>query len=308
MESGKHRIFAVTLNWNSFGVVCECIQSLQRSEQTVEKIVVVDNASADGSGKRLAQEYANDHRIAVVRNNSNEGFARAVNRGIALAMSEGATHVFLLNNDAEIDKNCLTELIKGLSTDINAGAASPTVFYKNRPTLIWQAAGYFRYLRANVVVPEKNRKLEGARGGPREVTFLSGCALLMTEKMVTDIGLFDTDFFFYGEDVEFSLRAIRKGYKLLYVPSASAWHQIDDVESSRSSPYVMYHRARSAVLLYRKCFKWLFSCYAILIHLVLYTPYRLWQCRLSEGPFRSFGGWIRGTIDALFSPPRNWVG
>ncbi len=308
MKSSRHRIYAVTLNWNSYDNVAQCIQNLKTSDQKIEKIVIVDNGSDDGSCKKLASEYKRDDHVRLIENSRNEGFGNAVNKGMELAISEGATHVFLLNNDAIIDKSCLTVLLTSMDGHENVGAASPTVFYKEEPKRIWHGAGYFNYVRANIVVPEKNKMITEPLGQPREVTFLSGCALLLRARMLANIGLFDRDYFFYGEDVEFSLRAIRKGYNLLYVPRAFAWHQIGNIATSRSSPYVLYHRARSSTIFIRKSFPWPYVAYAVFLHVFVYTPYRLWQCRQSARPLNSFRGWIRGSIHGLIFPSRNWVG
>jgi GT2 family glycosyltransferase len=308
MDTEKNKIFAVTLNWNSYGDVVQCVENLKANEQKIDRVIIVDNGSTDGSGKRLVQEYSDDKIVGIVENATNEGFAGAVNKGMRIAIAEGATHVFLLNNDAVIDKRCLTLLLAALDGDKKAGAVGPTVFYKAQPKRIWYGAGYFSYLRANVVVPGKNTVISDVPGPAREVTFVSGCALLLKTSMLNDIGLFDTDFFFYGEDVEFSLRAVRRGYKLLYEPSAHAWHQIDDIATSRSSPYVMYHRARSSVKFLLKSFAWPYAVYAILLHFFLYTPFRLWQSRHNQRPMHSFKGWVRGTIHGLFYPSRNWIG
>ena len=308
MKPDRISVFAITLNWNSYDSVVQCVGSLKKSAFPVRGIIIVDNGSKDGSGEQLSRKYKRDRSVVVVRNDSNEGFSRAVNKGMDLAIRDNATHIFLLNNDAIVDAKCLGFLIHTMRSDTVVGASSPTVFYQRYPTRIWHGSGYFSYVRANVVVPNKDKILTGKPGEPMDVTFLSGCVLLLKTAMLKDIGLLDEDFFFYGEDVEFSLRAIRKGYKLLYVPRAFAWHEIDDISTSRSSPYVMYHRARSSTILFRKSFPRIYAIYAAMLHLFVYTPYRIWQCRNAQKPYESFSAWIRGTIDGLLFRSRNWVG
>jgi GT2 family glycosyltransferase len=308
MNNRSLKIYAITLNWNSYKDVCECIENLKKSELTLEKIIIIDNASIDGSSQQLMERYKQDKQVNVIHNEVNEGFACAVNIGIKLALSEKATHVFLINNDAIVDTKCLGFLLENLQANSEAGAAAPTVFYHEQTNKIWHGAGYFNYLKTNVVVPQKDRIFDKVNTQVQEVTFLSGCALLIRNEILEVTGLFDPDFFFYGEDVDFSLRVIRQGYKLLYVPNAFAWHKIDNITKSRSSAYVMYHRARSSMIFFRKNFSWLYLLYAVVLHLILYTPFRLWQSILSQTPLKSFCGWIKGTVDGLFIPSRNWVG
>lgn len=300
--------YAITLNWNSCDNVIECVASLKSSDFPVERIVIVDNGSADKSGERLRARYEEDKQVHVISNKVNEGFAGAVNIGMRYALSKNATHIFLINNDAVVDAKCLDLLGETLRTHPGAGAAAPTVFYKSDSNRVWFNAGYFSYFRANIVAPEQNRLYQEIDHAVREVEFLSGCALLLTAEMLQIIGMFDTDYFFYGEDVDFSLRAIRRGYKLFYVPEAKVWHRIDHMAMSRSSAYVLYHRARSLLILFRKQFSPPYLLYAVALHILLYTPYRFLQSIRGQTPLKSFAGWIRGTMDGLFHPSRNWVG
>lgn len=308
MNNQSLRIYAITLNWNSYKDVCICVENLKESELAFEKIIIIDNASIDGSYQKLVEHYKLDKQVNVIHNKVNEGFARAVNIGIKLALSEKATHVFLVNNDAIVDAKCLDFLLENLQKNSEAVAAAPTVFYHKQTNRIWHGAGYFNYLRTNVVVPQKDQIFDKVNTQVQEATFLSGCALLIKNEMLEVTGLFDQDYFFYGEDVDFSLRVINHGYKLLYVPYAFAWHKIDNITKSRSSAYVMYHRARSSMIFFRKNFSYLYFLYAVVLHLLLYTPFRLWQSILSQTPLKSFYGWIRGTRHGLFIPSRNWVG
>jgi GT2 family glycosyltransferase len=290
--------YAIVLNWNNHSDTRECIESIRISSYPITQIVLVDNASDDGSIGQLQRDYAQDPALHIIRNEANYGFARGVNVGIRYALARGAEFVFLLNNDAVIDRRCIQVLVASLEANPVAGIAGPRVFYHADPDRVWQGSGYFNLIKSGIVNPEKNRLQtssdEGIQG-IQKASFLTGCAMLVRSRIFEKVGLFDEDFFFYDEDVDFCLRAARAGFELLYVPQAKSWHKIRDVAKDRSSPFVMYHLARSHLLVLRKNFSKAYSAYGLLVHLLLYTPYRMLQIMRGSRSLSAAKAWIKGT-------------
>jgi GT2 family glycosyltransferase len=216
----------------------------------------------------------------------------------------------LLNNDAVIDRQCIPVLVSTLEADATAGIAGPRIFYRADPDRIWQGCGYFSLIKTGVVNPEKNRLQtslpeacpEFNRRKSREVEkvgFLTGCAMLIRSRVFEKVGLFDEDFFFYDEDVDFCLRVTRAGFKLLYVSQAKSWHKIKNVAKDRTSPFVMYHLARSHLLVLRKNFSKAYFAYGLFVHLLLYTPYRMLQIVQGSQSLSAVKAWIKGTWDGI---------
>jgi GT2 family glycosyltransferase len=139
--------------------------------------------------------------------------------------------------------------------------------------------------------------------GPREATFLTGCALLFRTSLLRSVGMLDTDYFFYGEDIDYDLRVIQSGHSLLYVPQASVWHKIVEVAKDRTSPYVLYHLARGTALLFRKCFSPPYRWYAYGVQFVLYTPFRAWQILRGGAGMASLRAWVGGLLDGINGRP-----
>ena len=102
-------------------------------------------------------------------------FAKGVNQGIDL--SYDSDYFLLVNNDAELDNNCLNLLLEASYGEALVG---PAIFYKNNPEIIWQGGGFFSKLKMNITVPDKNKKLILEES--QEVDFLSGCILLIPKK------------------------------------------------------------------------------------------------------------------------------
>jgi GT2 family glycosyltransferase len=295
-------VYAIVLNWNNYSDTRECIESIRSSSHPIAQIVLVDNASRDGLIEQLQGDYAEDVIVHIIQNKANYGFARGVNVGIRYALARGAEFVFLLNNDAVIDRRCIQVLVSSLETNATAGIAGPRVFYHAEPDRIWHGSGYFSLIKTGVVNPEKNRLQTSSAGGIQGIqkaSFLTGCAMLIRSQVFEKVGLFDEDFFFYGEDVDFCLRVTRAGFELLYVPQAKSWHKIGNVARDRTSPFVMYHLARSRLLVLRKNFSEAYLAYGLFVHLLLYTPYRMLQILQGSRSFSAAKAWIEGTWDGI---------
>jgi len=292
-------LYAIVLNYNNYIDTKQCIESLEQSLYPIEKIILIDNGSKNGSIERLQNDYLQNNKVYIIRNEDNLGFARGVNVGIQFALDLGAELFFLLNNDAIIDKECIKNLCAAIAEDERIGIAGPRIFYYNDPEKIWQGGGYFSFIKAGIINPEKNKLISHCSGKIREVTFLTGCAMLVRREVFERIGLFDEDFFFYGEDVDFCLRARRAGFKLMYVPAAKVWHKIENIAKNRTLPFHLYHLARSHLFVIRKNFGTLYSCYALIVHLLLYTPYRMWQIAHGSRSWKAVIAWFKGTLDGL---------
>jgi GT2 family glycosyltransferase len=293
---------AVVLTWNDETATRACIASLFAGSVPPARVHLVDNGSTDGCGDRLAHAYADDRRVAFTRNADNLGFAAGVNGGIRRALDAGAARVLIVNNDTECARDCLAALGGALDGDPRAGVAGPLIAYHARPDVIWQAGGSFSRLRAGVRVPLKNRPAAEAGTETVAAGFLTGCAMLVRREAFERAGLFDERLFFYGEDLDFCLRVRAAGFRLLFVPHARMTHKIDNVEAERATPFVFYHRAKSALLLARARFSSPYFLYAAAVHLAAYTPYRAVQAARSADPRATFGAWLRGTADGLFRP------
>jgi hypothetical protein len=291
-------VHAVMLNWNSHDYNAACIRSLKESVYAFARIVVVDNGSKDGSIERLELEF-NDPQMLFIRNAKNEGFSGGQNIGIRAALEAGAEMIFSVNNDTVVDPGCLGQLLDALLRNPEAGLAGPAIMFFGTPEKIWQGGGYFHPLRAGVVIPSKGKMVRELPPGVVEVSFLTGCAVLIRREVFERVGMLDTSYFFYGEDLDFDLRVRSAGMRLLFVPGARLWHKIDEVASDRTSPYVLYHLARSTVMIFRRRFGIPYRWYGIAAQFVLYTPFRFWQILKGGSGWEACLAWLKGLIKGM---------
>jgi GT2 family glycosyltransferase len=183
----------------------------------VERILV-DNGSTDGSRPWLRTRCAGKWRLIELP--TNRGFAGGVNEGIRIARGE---FVALLNNDAVAEPDWLAALASGMADPTVGMAASRIYFYDRRQVI--DKVGHLFY-------PDGLNRGRGAGevdlgqfDREVEVLFPDGCAAMYRGRMLEDIGLFDEQFFAYGDDADLGLRARWRGWNCRYVPGAKVYHR-----------------------------------------------------------------------------------
>ena len=292
-------VCAVTLNWNRFDDTVECIASLKKNSFPPSRIVLLDQASPDGSGRKLAEFYGSDEQIIVVRNPTNSGFAEGSNIGIRRAIELAADEIFLVNNDTVVAEDCIQLLSEALASDPSAAAAGPVITYYSKPEKIWQAGGSFSKVRMAVVGRAQGKYISQIENSVTRTMFLTGCAILLRRSTIERVGLFDASYFFYGEDVDYGLRIGDAGMNMCVVPAARVYHKIGDIATERTSPFVVKNLARSTVITIRKRFSGLLMWYGVTLQFTLFTLFRTWQILRGGNGWDSIVAWFSGLSAGL---------
>lgn len=287
----SRKITAIILNYKNYQDVCTCIESLEKQNLNPEdslKILIIDNNSQDDSTEKLKQKFP-QHRY--IFNKENLGFAKGVNQGIDLSYGD-SDYFLLVNNDAELSPDCLKKLLE-ISKENNL--VGPTIFYKQNPKIIWQEGGYFSKGKMGIIVPRKNKELISEE--TKNVDFISGCIMLIPKKIIDTIGKFDEKFFFYGEDLDFCLRAKKSGIPIFYRADAKSWHNIKSIAENRTSPFVLKNLAYSYLLIIKKHFyNWRF--YGLALFIFVYTPFRFCQIIKGKNNLNNLKFWLQGGFSA----------
>ena len=238
----------IILNYNGRDYIEECLDSVFKQTYRAKEVVVVDNASKDGSKEILKEKYSSD--IILIENTANLGFAEGNN--IALQRAKGE-FIALLNNDAVADSEWLQELIAAANrSDISFGMwASKILFYDDHNLI--DTLGHLIYPDGLNRGRGKGEVDSGQYDKEEEVFFPSGCAALYRKKMLDGIGFFDPDFFAYGDDTDIGLKARIAGWKCLYVPTAIIYHH-SSATAGRYSPMKAYLVERNRVWILIKYF------------------------------------------------------
>lgn len=239
------RIAVIIVNWNNKTDTLACLDSLQRCHYPDLDIIVVDNASTDGSAELIIAKMP---QLLMIRNPKNLGFTGGNNIGMKAAFERDADYVFLLNNDAEIAPDSLEILVDFLESRPKAWAAAPLIYYYKQPKLIWSAGGKINPRRATSQMLGTDEDDHGQFGEtPFEVDYATGCALMVRRSAVEKFGLLDDRFFMYYEEVEWSGRMQSNGLEVAVVPRAKAWHKINP-KARNESPFVHYLMTRNRLL------------------------------------------------------------
>ena len=216
MNQNKHpKVFVIVLNYNGGELLRGCLRSVFQLDYPNFEVVLVDNASTDGSLEMAKESFSRAH---IIRSDQNRGFSAGNNLGIRFALEKMTDFVFLLNPDALMEKNTLTHLIETAENNPQAGILSPVIF-QDQSEKIWFAGGRIEWSKMRATHLQKITSENHYQS-----EYLSGCAMLVRKDVFKKIGLLDEDYFLYYEDTDFSFRASQSGFQLLVVPKTKVFH------------------------------------------------------------------------------------
>jgi len=215
----------VSVNHNTCALLVSCLTSIYRSrgEATFE-IVVVDNNSSDESVAMVQSQFQN---VRVIMNSENQGFARASNQGIRIARGR---YILLLNSDTEVFPDTFDQLkhfLENVRFDSKIGIIGCKIVNSDNthqysvgkfPTIWSTITGMFRSR------PKRKYYLFGY-DEPHEVDWVTGAFMLIDRRVIYDAGLLDERYFMYYEDVDYCLKAKKRGWKVFYYPKVRIIHK-----------------------------------------------------------------------------------
>lgn len=264
-------VYIILLNYNGYKDTIECINSLEKISYKNYKIVIVDNASTDGSEDILKNEFP--HHI-FIQTGSNLGFAGGNNVGIKYALENGADYILLLNNDTVVEPNFLEPLVEYADKDNKVGIVGGKINYYHNRNKIWSAGGKVNLFTGSTYHFGLNKNNSDYINKFNKVKFLTGCVQLIKKDLINDIGFLDEDYFLYYEDTDYCTRAVKNGWKLVYIPNSIIYHKVSS-STKKSSPIQLYYLTRNRMLFIsknsnNKLAKIIFNCYWIIVSILRY--------------------------------------
>jgi len=244
------KVSVIILNWNGYEVTKACLESLQESNYANLEVILVDNGSDDFSADKLAQEF---REVRLIKNNTNLGFTGGNNIGMRDALDRGAEYLLLLNNDTVVSSDFLKELVRVAENDPKIGILNPKIYFFEPTDMIWYGGGMHKPWWSFPRHLDYLKRDSSRNGKPREVSFVTGCACLIKREVVSRVGLLDDTFFFGVEDLDWSIRIVRAGFKAVYVPSAVIWHKVSATANAHLGVGARdYYHARNSIFVARK--------------------------------------------------------
>ena len=215
MISPNVNIYTIIVTYNGMQWVDACFGSLRGSTVPLHT-VVVDNGSTDGTPQRIAERFPEVH---LIRSDENLGFGRGNNVGIRYALGQGATHFFLLNQDAWIYPDTVERLLG--AEDDRSGILSPVHLDGSAERM---DEAFKRYLFGDAAATRDDGLLLGGLTSPREARFINAAAWLLPLRTIEAVGGFDPLFLHYGEDNNYCQRVLHQSLTIRVVPQALVCH------------------------------------------------------------------------------------
>ncbi|NCN45661.1 glycosyltransferase family 2 protein [Candidatus Pacearchaeota archaeon] len=227
----------------------------------IHRVIVIDNGSKEPL--KIAKDLQNKN-IELIRSESNLGFTGGNNLGMSHAVKNYQTdYFFLLNSDAEVEKEGIQKLYESIKDDPKAGIAVSKIYFTpglefhrrsysraEKGKILWYAGGSIDW--PNLVAYHRGVD-EVDRGQFDQQTtcdFATGCALFVKRVVTEHIGILDKRFFLYSEDVDFSLRAKEAGYRIVFVPESIVWHMNGgSIAGGAGSKLQQYYQTRNRILI-----------------------------------------------------------
>lgn len=255
------------VNTNNCNLLRDCLNSIyQNTTRTNFEIIVIDNASNDGSAEMLLEEFPSVHLLV---NPSRQGYGYSHNRGIEAAKGE---FVLVFNEDMIVLPNALDKMVERVQKDPMIGALGCKLL--NSDGSLQHSCFKFRslgqevfetFLPRNVIFPNSRKRGKmyfWDHSKEMEVDIIMGCCMLIPRRVIDEVGVFDTQFFIYSEEDDLCKRIKKQGYKVVFTPEAQIIHiggqtskamsvKMSLVMAESKIKYVKKHHGRLAGSLFR---------------------------------------------------------
>ena len=209
-------------------------------------LVLIDNGSQDFSAPEVAQLVPGAHYLRVA---INRGFTGGVNLGIQMAVERGADYVFLLNNDATIDRDAISELIHVAQSDPHIGIVGAKLLQLDAPGRLESAGLSVDLRRGRIYQIGFGESDHGQYDATTDIAAVSGGAMLLSRAALEQLGGFDDRYFRYLEDVDVCLRAQRAGFRVVFAARARVYHKGKGMAGGHTSPLILYYSVRNHLML-----------------------------------------------------------
>lgn len=256
----KPTVALIILTTNALAMTREQLVDVSKLQtSTIDATcIVVDNGSGDGTEDALKNYKLPNMDYKFIQSGGNLGFAGGNNVGIKYALNQKFDYILLLNNDLILPHDMITKLVEYMQVSLDVGLASPKMyfakgyeFHKDRykdsekGKVIWYAGGVID--RDNVYTTHRgvDEIDKGQYDQILETDVANGAAVIIRREVFEKIGLLDTSFFLYWEDADFSERAKRAGYKVVYFPKTCMWHKVSASTGGSGSPTNDYFLTRN---------------------------------------------------------------
>ncbi len=236
----------ISVNWNNPKVTAEMVESLSHITYPNFELIVVDNGSTKGNINSVKDQYP---WIKLIKTGKNLGFAGGTNAGIVASKGE---YLLFLNNDTEVELDFLEPLVEQFLTVPDTGISTPKILYHEPKGVIQFAGAEPTFPSVNrVKMVGQNEVDKGKYNDTRRSLFAHGACMLVSRKIIEEVGMLPELYFLYFEEFDFCHKVRDAGYTIYYV-GKSCIHHKESVSTGKASPLKLYYLTRNRLLFLRR--------------------------------------------------------
>ncbi|WP_276353613.1 glycosyltransferase family 2 protein [Cohnella caldifontis] len=213
----------VICNWNKKDYVLNCIESVLASTYRDFDLIVVDNASTDGSAEAVKERFGS--HVHVIENERNLGGAGGFNTGIRYALERKYTYIHLLDNDVRIDAMALEKLRTELVGNPDIGIAGSLIYDMDHPDTIQEMGSMIDWNVYHMKLNFKGHQDRGDIPESVECDYVPACSMMIRSSILQRIGGMDERYFIYWDDIDLCHRVKREGYRVVAFADSKVWHK-----------------------------------------------------------------------------------
>lgn len=291
----EKKVCVVIVTWNNKGDVLANLRSLEKVKYSNKTVVVVDNASIDGTEEAIKKEFP---LVVLLVNKKNLGGSGGFNTGLTYALQKtDAEYVWMLDNDVIPHENSLIGLVTTIEKSPETGIVGSKIFVHGRPGILQEIGSILSFSYESARGHLAGSYDETGNSEEYDVDYVPACSLLIKRECLENTGIMDDRFFLYWDDMDLCTRVKRSGYKVMATTSSSVWHKHKGVtDTTTTSNYYFlrnklyfFEHYNSNILLISSTFKTLQGIWAGIL-------YWLWigQPQMTSSIFRAMWDYLAG--------------
>lgn len=245
----------VILHYKQEDDTLECLYSFKKNTHADQRIYLVANSYNKKFHDSLRVKYPG---VIFIVNRENLGFAQGINVGIKRALEDGCSFFLIVNNDTIAGPSLVSKLVGFAKKNPSVGLVSPKIYFApgfeyhakrydkdEKGKVIWYGGGRIDW--SNVYASHRgvDEVDHGRYDSTIDTDFATGCCTLVRRDLIEKIGLMDERYFLYFEDADYSMRAKRAGFRVVYFPQAHMWHKNASSSDKPGSSTHVYYQTRN---------------------------------------------------------------
>lgn len=230
----------IIVNYNGINFVESCLKSVFATNYDNFEVILIDNASNDASLKLIKEKYYGNKNLEIIENKKNFGPTSARNTGIGIARGK---YLAFLDNDTEVDKDWLKELVSAFETDSGIGAAQSKLLLSDKKTI--DTCGHYLSIIGFPYEIGQNDKNIHQNNCLTNILGARSAAMFVKKSVLHTSGVFDKDYFIYSEDTDLSWRVWLANHRVVYVPKSIVYHKKGGSLNAKSCHLIFYEGAKN---------------------------------------------------------------